>query len=717
MSEDRATLEAHLRKQVDAFWVEVVKGNFLAAKETLTGVEDSVSTNSGGLRKSPRELDEISKSRKGFSLLDTDLMSSTDEDKYTGGESSIFNLDVNSLWLSPKANGVSLRRISSEIICCGLIKSSTGKREARRCMLTKEVCTTKSHRDNRLDDFYAGVVCAEIGEPKSFITGCVFRYVDYPDKLLNKVGPDFTGDTTDSDPPLIMPALYWKIVNDFSPDVRRLTQLLSSAVGSATAKEVVLDAVRSSKGDVSIESDALTEILDELDSLQVASITQAELIGNLQTEFDDYRSEMEELLDDKDQVIVQLTRAAIRKGIKEFMDTQKGATAKQNGAPDDAFSGTPTHAPWKASVAEGFTALQDLESKIDGNKQSFKASIEELEKNITRLGQKISSSGVSFGDSEFNGIDDCHQYLEEHICDAYSKLNLTLPTRFNIGVMVCPLSVLFAFGALVKDEQMSTKSHSDQDKVGHLDPYMAAVMNSVCSYFPPSLYGIEDSDKPNELLKRKLDGDTNWNDAAGFCFKDFLTQQTEMRCDALETHLESNTYIISDKGARLATKMIGFSRKWLGKFFTYIDEYNRKLEAFGFKEEKFWWVYIRELVTTIISYLQDARKFAFDSRNPSVIFWANLLCISKAEEFLNHGFDSHPIVNSCLIRTIVKGQSSKSTGGGLLTTDKVEALIDKSVKKLSGDVQKLKDVTGTIKQTNDRVKSIDTRVRNLERSE
>ena len=250
-----------------------------------------------------------------------------------------------------------------------------------------------------------------------------------------------------------------------------------------------------------------------------------------------------------------------------------------------------------------------------------------------------------------------------------------------------------------------------------MDPYMAAVMNSVCSYFPPSLYGTEDSDKPNELLKRKLDGDTNWNDAAGFCFKDFLTQQTEMRCDALETHLDSDTYRISSKGARLALKMIGFSRKWLGKFLSYIDEYNRKLEAFGFKDEKFRWIYIRELVTTIISYLQDSRKFAFDSRNPSVIFWANLLCISKASEFLNHGFDSHPIVNSCLIRTIVKGQSSKSTGGGLLTTDKVEKLIEQNVKKLSSDVQKLKDVTGNLKQRNDRVKAVETRLRAVENAD
>ena len=129
-SQDRSAIEAHLRQQVDAFWVEVVKGNFVEAKSSLTGLEDTlVSTSQGVIRKSPRDLDEISESRK-FSLLDTDLMSpSGGINLETSGESSIFNLDINSLWLSPKASGVSLCRVSSDVICCGLIRSTTGKRE------------------------------------------------------------------------------------------------------------------------------------------------------------------------------------------------------------------------------------------------------------------------------------------------------------------------------------------------------------------------------------------------------------------------------------------------------------------------------------------------------------------------------------------------------------------------------------------------------------
>ena len=160
MSNDRATIEAHLRKQVDAFWVEVVKGNFSAAKSNLTGLEASItngtSSTTRGLRKSPKEEDEISKSRN-FSLLDTDLVSPMGDMKFeTSGESSIFDIDINSLWLSSKASGVSIRRISSDAICCGLIKSSTGKREDRRCMLAKDVCTTKSHKENQLEDFEGG---------------------------------------------------------------------------------------------------------------------------------------------------------------------------------------------------------------------------------------------------------------------------------------------------------------------------------------------------------------------------------------------------------------------------------------------------------------------------------------------------------------------------------------------------------------------------------
>ena len=454
MSNDRATIEAHLRKQVDAFWVEVVKGNFSAAKSNLTGLEASItngtSSTTRGLRKSPKEEDEISKSRN-FSLLDTDLVSPMGDMKFeTSGESSIFDIDINSLWLSSKASGVSIRRISSDAICCGLIKSSTGKREDRRCMLAKDVCTTKSHKENQLEDFEGGVVCAEIGVPKSFITGCVFRYVDYPDTLLNKICPDYTGSSSDIEPPFVMPALYWRIVYEFSPALKRLSTLLGSAVGEGTAKQVLLDSIRPAKVDAPIDTSTLDEILEELDSLRFASINQAELLENLQTDFDSYRTEMEELLDDKDQVILQLSATAFRKAMKDFVDSQKPSPDSSSAsAPVSAPDGTTTAAPWKTSVAEGFTALKDLESKVDGNAASLVASIKELEEDMKRLGQKISSSGVSFGDTEFNGIDDCQHYLDEHISKAYNALKLSLPKRFNIGVMVCPLSVLFSFGSLV----------------------------------------------------------------------------------------------------------------------------------------------------------------------------------------------------------------------------------------------------------------------------
>ena len=55
---------------------------------------------------------------------------------------------------------------------------------------------------------------------------------------------------------------------------------------------------------------------------------------------------MVELLDDKDQVILQLTSSAIRQAIAKFENQQKATM--ENG--DES-------GPWKASVAEGFTAL------------------------------------------------------------------------------------------------------------------------------------------------------------------------------------------------------------------------------------------------------------------------------------------------------------------------------------------------------------------------
>ena len=92
--------------------------------------------------------------------------------------------------------------------------------------------------------------------------------------------------------------------------------------------------------------------------------------------------------------------------------------------------------PWKASVAEGFTALQELEAKVDGNETATLDTLATLKQDMQRLGQKISSSGVSFGDSEFNGVDDCHQYLADHINQVYVDSKLSLPQRFNIGVML-----------------------------------------------------------------------------------------------------------------------------------------------------------------------------------------------------------------------------------------------------------------------------------------
>ena len=153
-------------------------------------------------------------------------------------------------------------------------------------MLAKEDCTTKSHKDNQLEDFYAGVVCAEIGAPKSFITGCTFRYVDYPDVLLNKICPDYTGGETDTTPLLFMTALYWRIVYEFSPDVKRLSNLLATHMGSDAAKDVLLENLKPIKGDIILESGTVEEILDELDSLRAASITQAEVITTFQSDFD-----------------------------------------------------------------------------------------------------------------------------------------------------------------------------------------------------------------------------------------------------------------------------------------------------------------------------------------------------------------------------------------------------------------------------------------------
>ena len=306
--------------------------------------------------------------------------------------------------------------------------------------------------------------------------------------------------------------------------------------------------------------------------------------------------------------------------------------------------------------------------------------------------------------------------MTENIGREYTTIGKPIPSSYNIAPFIDPIAAMSSFQPLVKDSDATTRQHSDQNKIGHSDPYQNAIMNSVCSIFPPVLYGTENSGSPNDLLKKRLNSDTDWEDAGGYCFKDNLDSQTETVCDALETHIDSERYILNDKAVKLAKKMIGFSKKWLISFFKYISDYNKKLTAFGFKEEKFRWEHVRELISAVISYLHDSRRVCFNSRDPAVVLWVNLRCIKKCDEFLKHGFESHPVVNSCLVRTIVKGHSSKNSGGGggLLTLEKVDKMLQTQDNKLRAEFNKLRDSNGNLKQELERCKKMESRLKAVE---
>ena len=83
-------------------------------------------------------------------------------------------------------------------------------------------------------------------------------------------------------------------------------------------------------------------------------------------------------------------------------------------------------------------------------------------------------------------------------------------------------------------------------------------MNSVSSLLPPCLYGTDDTGKPNNLLKKKINGD-DWDDQGGYSFKGTLDFQTETICDALDAPLDNDKYLIGAHCITLTDTLLGLN--------------------------------------------------------------------------------------------------------------------------------------------------------------